>query len=69
MKPYLEITEANFAAMEAFAGSSEEPIVMVNLIQVKSHAECDDPALNGCTGPEGFARYLSVGDAVREEVG
>ena len=69
MKPHLGITEDNFAAMEAFADSSEEPIVMVNLKQVRSHAECDDPARNGCTGPEVFARYPSVAAAVREEVG
>ena len=69
MKPHLEITEDNLAAMEAFADSNEELIVMVYLEQVRPHAECDDPALNGCTGPKIFARYPSVPAAVREEVG
>ena len=39
MKPHLEITENNLAAMEAFAESNDEPIVMVNLMQVRLHAE------------------------------
>ena len=50
MKPHLEITGDNLAAMEAFAESKEEPIVMVNLMQVRPHAEYEDPALNDCTG-------------------
>ena len=37
MKPHLEITEDNLAAMEVFADSNEEPIVMVNLMQVRPH--------------------------------
>ena len=32
MKPHLEITQDNLAAMEALAESSEEPIVMVDEI-------------------------------------
>ena len=55
MKPHLEITEDNLAAMEVFAESNEEPIVMVNLMQVRPHAEYEDPALNDCTGLEAFA--------------
>ena len=68
MKPYLEITEDNLAAMEVFAESNEEPIVMVNLMQVRPHAECDDPALNDCTGLEAFARCPSGSAAVSKEV-
>ena len=60
MKPHLEITEDNLAAMEVFAESNEEPIVMVNLMQVRPHAEYEDPALNDCTGLEALARYTSV---------
>ena len=55
MRPHLEITEDNLAAMEVFAESNEEPIVMVNLMQVRPHAEYEDPALNDCTGLEAFA--------------
>ena len=55
MNPHLEITEDNLAAMEVFAESNEEPIVMVNLMQVRPHAEYVDPALNDCTGLEAFA--------------
>ena len=69
MKLNLKTTEDNPDAMEAFTESNDEPIVMVNLEQVRPHAECDDPALNDCTGPEVFACYPSVTAAVREEVG
>ena len=69
MKPHLEITEDNLAAMEVFAESNEVPIVMVNLMQVRPHAEYEDPALNDCTGLEAFARYTSGSAKVRKEVG
>ena len=42
---------------------------MVNLMQVRPHAEYDDPALNDCTGLEAFARYTSDSAEVRKEVG
>ena len=45
------------------------PLVMVNLMQVRPHAEYDDPALNDCTGLEAFARYTSGSAEVRKEVG
>jgi len=45
VKPHLEIPEDNLVAMELFAESNDEPIVMVNLMQVRPHAEYDDPAL------------------------
>ena len=69
MKPHLEITGDNLAAMEAFAESNEEPIVMVNLMQVRPRAEYENPALNDCTGLEAFARYTSGSAEVRKEVG
>ena len=69
MKPHLEITEDNLAAMEVFAESNDKPIVMVNLMQVRPHAEYEDPALNDCTGLEAFARYTSGSAEVRKEVG
>ena len=69
MKPHLEITEDNLAAMEVFAESNDEPIVMVNLMQLRLRAEHDDPALNDCSGLEAFARYTSGSADVRKEVG
>ena len=69
MKPHLEITEDNLAAMEVFAESNDEPIVMVNLMQLRLRAEYDDPALNDCSGLEAFARYTSGSADVRKEVG
>ena len=49
MKPHLEITEDNLLAMEAFAETNNEPIVMVNLMQIKPNAEYEDPKLNNCS--------------------
>ena len=69
MKPHLEITEDNLAAMEVFAESNDEPVVMVNLMQLRLRAEYDDPALNDCSGLEAFARYASGSADVRKEVG
>ena len=69
MKPHLEITEDNLAAMEAYADSNDKPFVVVNLMQVRPNAEYDDPALNDCTGIEAFARYTSGSAEVRKEVG
>ena len=68
MKPHLKAKEDNPDAMEAFTESNDEPIVMVNLEQVGPHAECDDPALNECTGLEAFARCPSGSAAVSKEV-
>ena len=69
MKPHLEITDDNLSAMEAFAETNNDPIVMVNLMQIKPNAEYEDSELNNCTGPEAFARYTSGSAEVREEVG
>ena len=69
MRPYLKTTEDNPDAMEAFTESNDEPIAMVNPEQVRPHAECDDPALNDCTGLEAFARCPSGSAAVSKEVG
>ena len=62
MKPHLEITENNLAAMEAFAESNDEPIVMVNLMHDKSRVEYGDPALNDYTGLKALARHTSGTD-------
>ena len=69
VKPHLEIPEDNLVAMELFAESNDEPIVMVNLMQVRPHSEYDDPAFNDCTGLEAFARYTLGSAEVRKEVG
>ena len=69
MKPHLDIAEDNLAAMVAFADSNAEPIVMVNLMQVRHHAKYEDPSLNNCTGLEAFARYTAGSAEVRKEVG
>ena len=69
MKPHLEITDDNLIAMEAFAEANNDPIVMVNLMQIKPNAEYEDTELNNCSGPEAFARYTSGSAEVREEVG
>ena len=69
MRPHLEISEDNLSAMKAFAASSKEPIVVVNLMQIKPNAEYEDPTLNDCTGLEAFARYTSGSAEVRQEVG
>ena len=69
MKSHLEITEDNLLAMEAFAETNNEPIVMVNLMQIKPNAEYEDPKLNNCSGLEAFARYTSESAEVRKNVG
>ena len=69
MTPHLEITEENMAAMEALATTNGEPIVMVNLMQVRATAEYEDAALNDCSGYEAFARYTDGLSQVRRQVG
>ena len=69
MKPHPEITEDDLAAMEAFIKSNDEPIVMVNPMQVRPHAEYENPASNDCTGLEAFAGYTSGSAEVRKEAG
>ena len=69
MKPHLEINEDNLLALEAFAETNNEPIVMVNLMQIKPSAEYEDPRLNNCTGLEAFARYTEESAEVRKNVG
>ena len=69
MKPHLEITEANIAALEAFSITNGAPIVMVNLMQVRATACYEDPALNNCSGYEAFARYTQGSSEVRQQAG
>lgn len=69
MKPHLEITEANIAALEAFSITNGAPIVMVNLMQVRATACYEDAALNDCSGYEAFARYTQGSSEVRQHSG
>ena len=50
------MTEGNVAALEAFATNNGQPIVMVNLMQVRATAEYGDAARNDCSGSDAFAR-------------
>ena len=69
MKPHLEITEANIAALEAFSITNGAPIVMVNLMQVRATACYEDAALNDCSGYEAFARYTQGSSEGRQHAG
>ena len=69
MKTQLEITANDLAALATFAQTNDGPIVMVNLMQVRQQAQYEDPAANGCTGLEAFARYTAGSAEVRKEVG
>ena len=69
MKPHLEITEANIAAMEAFSITNGAPIVMVNLMQIRPTACYEDAVLNDCSGYEAFARYTQGSSEVRQHAG
>ena len=50
INPHPEVTEDDLAAIEAFTKSNDEPIVMVNPMQVRPHAEYENPALNDFPG-------------------
>lgn len=69
MNTHLEITANNLAALATFAQTNNGPIVMVNLMLVRQHAQYEDLAANGCTGLEAFARYTAGSAEVRKEVG
>lgn len=69
MKPHLEMTEGNMAALEAFASTNDQPIVMVNLMQVRANAEYGDAARNDCSGYDAFARYTKGSSEVRQQAG
>ena len=69
MKPHLEITEENMAALQAFAATHNTPIVMVNLMQVRATACYEDAVLNDCSGYEAFARYTQGSSEVRQHAG
>ena len=41
-KAHLEISEDNLALMQEYAENNDEPIVMVNLMQVRDTAQYED---------------------------
>ena len=57
MKPYLALTDNSLAAMKTFAESNGDPIVMVNLMQVRPNALYEPPLVDHCSGYEALARY------------
>ena len=69
MQPHLEISQDNLDAMKSFALTNNEPIFMVNLMQLRPRAHYADPSLNNCTGLEAFARYTTESAEVRKKVG
>ena len=69
MKPHLEITEENMAALQAFVTTHNAPIVMVNLMQIRPTACYEDAVLNDCSGYEAFARYTQGSSEVRQQAG
>lgn len=53
-----EIPSDQLSAMEAFAKTNNDPIVMVNLLKIRDRAEYPpDSSAKPCSGREAFARY------------
>jgi len=69
MKPYLALTDNSLAAMKTFAESNGDPIVMVNLMQVRPNALYEPPLVDHCSGYEALARYTHESAAVRQAAG
>ena len=69
MQPHLEISQDHLDAMKSCALTNTDPIVMVNLMQLRPRAQYADPSLNNCTGLEAFARYTTESAEVRKKVG
>ena len=69
MKPYLALTDNSLAAMKTFAESNGDPIVMVNLMQVRPNALYEPPLVDQCSGYEALARYTHESAAVRQAAG
>ena len=69
MKPYLALTDNSLAAIKTFAESNGDPIVMVNLMQVRPNALYEPPLVDHCSGYEALARYTHESAAVRQAAG
>ena len=66
---HLEISEDNLASMEAYATKNDNPIVMVNLMNVREVAKYEDRTFPSCSGYEAFTRYTKDSSEVREQSG
>ena len=66
---HLEIPEDNLALMHAYAANNNEPIVMVNLMQLRDTAQYEDNSATPCSGHEAFERYNKGSAEVRKESG
>ena len=66
---HLEISEDNLASMEAYATKNDNPIVMVNLMNVREVAQYEDRTVPSCSGYEAFTRYTKDSSEVREQSG
>jgi len=68
-KAHLEISEDNLTLMQEYAENNNEPIVMVNLMQLRDTAQYEDNSAPTCSGSEAFARYSKGSAEVRKESG
>ena len=68
-KAHLEISEDNLTLMQEYAENNDEPIVMVNLMQVRDTAQYEDDSAPICSGSEAFERYNKGSAEVRKESG
>ena len=56
-KAHLEISEDNLTLMHEYAKDNDEPIVMVNLMQLRDTAQYEDDSALFCSGFEAFDRF------------
>ena len=68
-KAHLEIPEDNLTLMQEYAENNDEPIVMVNLMQLRDTAQYEDDSAPTCSGSEAFERYKKESAEVRNESG
>ena len=54
LKAHLEIPEDNLTLMQEYAANNDEPIVMVNLMQVREIAQYEDDSAPTCTGEQRY---------------
>ena len=53
-KAHLEISEENLRLMQKYAKHNDEPIVMVNLMQLRDTAQYEDDSAPTCTGEQRY---------------
>ena len=66
---HLEVPEDNLALMHEYAANNNEPIVMVNLMQLRETAHYEDNSADPCSGHEAFERYSKGSAEVRKKSG